>query len=502
MRFGKHLFISYAHLDNAPVAENDVGWVNRFHSSLEAILSMRLGCKAEIWRDDRLQGNDMFSQEILSQFPDTAALVAVVSPRYVQSQWCLREARSFCDAAQKSGGLLIDNKSRIFKVNTLPVDTQDALPEPMRDTLGFDFYVRDQNGVERELNPAYDPALGPKLANECVRLAQSIAKVIKQLEGRPGPGDLAVQVAPAKSAVYLAECSKDRRDDRSALRTELLMRGHRVLPEGQLPNDEEQYTAEVTRLLGACTLTIHLVGGLYGAVCDGESSQSVVEMQNQLALRQARATGLRRIISLPQSIRSADPRQQAFIDTLHRDADMQFAADMITSDLQAVKAAVQAALDRIENPPPVELAATACVGAATRMVYLVCEERDRKATIALRRHLKEEGLEVRTPVFEGDAAGVRNANQERLAQCDAVLVFHGAGTEAWKASVDNDLRKAAALRPGRPPLLIYTWLAEPCTAAKSDCLDMSEPQVIDALHGFNEAAAASFLKALAGVKLA
>jgi hypothetical protein len=31
---------------------------------------------------------------------------------------------------------------------------------------------------------------------------------------------------------------------------------------------------------------------------------------------------------------------------------------------------------------------------------------------------------------------------------------------------------------------------------------MAEPQVIDALHGFNEAAAASFLKALAGVKLA
>ncbi|MCK7499526.1 MAG: hypothetical protein MZW92_60865 [Comamonadaceae bacterium] len=29
---------------------------------------------------------------------------------------------------------------------------------------------------------------------------------------------------------------------------------------------------------------------------------------------------------------------------------------------------------------------------------------------------------------------------------------------------------------------------------------MSEPQVIDALHGFNEAAAASFVEALAGVE--
>ncbi|MCK7499524.1 MAG: hypothetical protein MZW92_60855 [Comamonadaceae bacterium] len=114
----------------------------------------------------------------------------------------------------------------------------------------------------------------------------------------------------------------------------MLMRGHRVLPESQLPNDEEQYTAEVPRLLGSCTLTIHLVGGLYGAVCDGESRQSVVELQNQLAVRQARTSGLRRIISLPQSIRESRPAAaKRFIDTLHRDADVQFAADMITADL-------------------------------------------------------------------------------------------------------------------------------------------------------------------------
>lgn len=505
MKFRKHLFISYAHLDNQPVAEHDVGWVSRFHTSLDAILSMRLGRKAEIWRDERLQGNDAFAQEILSQFPDTAALVAVVSPRYVQSEWCLREARSFCETAQKSGGLMVDNKSRIFKVITLPVDSEEPLPAPMRDTLGFDFYVREPNGVEKELNPAYDPALGPKLANECVRLAQSIASLVKKLEAQPEAGGMiaAVPVAvatPAKLTVYLAECSKDRREDRAALRTELQMRGYRVLPEGQLPTDEEQYSAEVTRLLGDCALSIHLVGSLYGAVCDGESQNSVVALQNELAVQRARVSRLRRIISLPASIRSADLRQQGFVDSLHRDVDAQFAADMITADLEAVKEAVQAAFARIENPPRAEAVAQNSNGQGARLVYLVCDERDRKATIPLRRFLKQQGLDVQTPVFEGDAASVRGANQERLAQCDAVLVFHGVGTEAWKATVDGDLRKSAALRPGRPPPLVHTWLAEPCTAAKTDCIDMAEPNVIDALQGFSEAAAAPFLKALAEVR--
>lgn len=497
MRFGKHLFISYAHLDNQPVAENDVGWVSRIHRSLEAILSMRLGRKAEIWRDERLQGNDAFAQEILAQFPDTAALVAVVSPRYLQSEWCLREARGFCEAAQNAGGLWVENKARVFKVVTLPLENQAALPAPMRETLGFDFYVRDPDGTEKELNPAYDPALGPKLANECVRLAQNIAALVKKLEALPAPGAAAAPPAasPDKPVVYLAECSKDRRDDRTALRTELQMRGYPVVPEGQLPIDEDQYRAEVARLLAGSALSVHLVGALYGAVCDGESQQSVVVLQNELAVQRSRAAGLKRIVSLPEGLAATDPRQQAFVARLHGDAEVQFGADVITADLEHVKGAVQAALTRLENPPA---AAVAPGNAGGPLVYLVCDERDRKASVPLRRCLKEAGLEVQMPVFEGDAASVRSANQERLAGCDAVLVFYGAGTEAWKASVDSDLRKAAALRPGRPAPRVFTWLAEPASAAKTDCLDMGEPNLIDALQGFSEAAAAPLVAALRG----
>lgn len=501
MKFGKHLFISYAHLDNEPVAENDVGWVSRFHRSLEAILSRRLGCKAEIWRDERLQGNDDFSQEILAQFPDTAALVALVSPRYLQSEWCLREAHRFCEVAQNAGGLWVDNKARVFKVMTLPVENQQALPAPMRETLGFDFFVRDPDGTEKELNPAYDPSLGPKLANECVRLAQNIAALVKKLEAQPDANASAAPAAaaapPDKPVVYLAECSKDRRDDRTALRTELQMRGYHVVPEGQLPvDDEDQYRAEVTRLLAGAALSVHLVGALYGTVCDGESPQSVVVLQNELAVQRAQAAGLKRIVSLPEGLAPNDPRQQAFVASLHGDAQAQFGADVITADLEHVKTAVQAALTRLETRAAAPTAAP--TGAAGKQIYLVCDERDRKATVALRLCLKEAGFEVQMPVFEGDAASVRSANQERLAGCDAVLVYYGVGTEAWKASIDSDLKKAPALRPGRPAPQVFTWLAEPASAAKTDCLDMGEANLFDALQGFSEKSAAPLIAALGG----
>src|SRR5215467_7419774 len=83
MRFGKHVFISFAHMDNQSASASP-GWVTHFHASLDRILSTRLGRKAEIWRDEKLRGNDVFADEIVNQLPDAAVLVSVVSPRYVR----------------------------------------------------------------------------------------------------------------------------------------------------------------------------------------------------------------------------------------------------------------------------------------------------------------------------------------------------------------------------------------------------------------------------------
>src|SRR5262247_1641070 len=79
--FKKDLFISYAHIDNQPLTPEQKGWISRFHASLEALLSMRLGQAAKIWRDDKLQGNDVFADEIVDQFTQPAVLVSVLTPR-------------------------------------------------------------------------------------------------------------------------------------------------------------------------------------------------------------------------------------------------------------------------------------------------------------------------------------------------------------------------------------------------------------------------------------
>jgi TIR domain len=139
--FETHLFISYAHIDNQPLSPDQQGWVSRFHASLEAMLSMRLGRKALIWRDKKLAGNDVFADEIVAQFPKTALLISVLTPRYVESEWCTREVREFCDVASQTGGVIVSNKSRIIKVIKTPVESEGALPAVMKEVLGYEFYV-------------------------------------------------------------------------------------------------------------------------------------------------------------------------------------------------------------------------------------------------------------------------------------------------------------------------------------------------------------------------
>jgi hypothetical protein len=271
------------------------------------------------------------------------------------------------------------------------------------------------------------------------------------------------------------------------------MHGYQVLPDRSLARDEDGYVAAVRQMLGRCKLSIHIVGTGYGAVPDGPSTKSVVELQNDLAIERSRSAGLRRIIWLREGTTSQHEGQQPFIAALHTDATAQLGADLITGDFETVKTTVHSTLRAIEKPEP----AAITQGQADeeyKFVYIICDARDRSATIPLRKFLKKQGLNPELPVFEGDAAAVRQANQDLLARCEAVILFYGAGDEAWKHSVETDLRKMKAYRNGRPLPAIITYLAQPATADKNDLIELEEPDVVNGLDGFSEASLQPFFE--------
>lgn len=523
MPFEHDLFISYAHIDNLPLTAEQQGWVTRFHATLAAQLSMRLGSVARIWRDDKLRGNDVFADEIVQQFGRTALLVSVLSPRYMASDWCKRELTAFCAEAGRSGGLVAGNKGRVFKVVKTPVDDQTTLPPSVRDTKGYEFFT-DCDGAPLELDPAYGLKYSEGYFRMVGILSWELAQLLKTLQmpsvqpaqqaandpasaSPVGAAPLPRPAAPAAPAddrrplVYLAECTADRREVRSMLDAELKLHGVRVLPDLALPRDDEAaYSAAVAGLLARCALSIHLVGGVYGAVPDGAGDKSVSVLQNELAAAQCRSGGLTRLIWLPDGTASAQPQQHAFIHRLLEDDDAQFGADLLTGDVEALKATMHATLKKLEKPAPLPAPPPGPDGrddgagadgvqgmhgagdSRPPQVYLLCDARDRKATVPLRRWLKAQGAEVALPAFEGGAAQVREANEQQVASCDAVLLFYGAGDEAWKRTTDNDLVKRRGLRGADAPPL-FTWLANPPSPDKDDLVDMAEPRLIDGRSG-------------------
>ena len=497
MEFQRNLFISYAHIDNVPLSEDQQGWITRFHNTLSAMLSMRMGRKAEIWRDSKLQGNDIFADEIIQQFPKTELLISVLTPRYAESEWCTREVKEFCKSAETTGGLLVDNKARVLKVVKLPVDNEGPLPPVMKEALGYPFYVLDEQQTPLELDPAYGEEFAKKYNLKLAKLAFDIAQLIKKIEGpsvvETAGKPLEVPVtATSKPAIYLAECSFDRRDTREALESELRLHGYPVFPDIQLPKTEDEYLTAVRGFLARCELAIHLVGTKYGLVPDGPSEKSVIVLQNELAIERHKQAGLRRIISLPEGTRSESASQQEYIDRLLKDADLQAGADLVTGEVEELKGVMHAALKRMEKlePPPPERQ-------GNRLIYLICEERDRHATIPLRKFLKGRRFDVQIPLFEGDAATVRQNNQDLIAECDAVILFFGAGDEGWKRSISNELKKATAYR-AKPLVASYIYLADPATESKRELIELEEPNLINGLPGFAEAEMLKFTNAIQG----
>ncbi len=477
-RFSEDLFISYAHIDNQPLTPEQKGWISRFHASLETFLSMKLGTSAKIWRDDKLRGNDVFADELVDQLAQTAVLVSVLTPRDIKSEWCTREVREFCERAERNGGVVVSNRSRVFKVLKTPIDTQESLPSVVRESLGYEFFKLEDDRTPLEFDPVYGEELAQDYHKQVNRLAWHISELLEELASEAVAGDNGGGMhANGKASIYLAECSDDRKDARESLEDELQCHGYTVLPDREMPRDEAEYAATVERLLQRCKLAIHLVGETPGTVPDGPGQTSAVALQNELAVQWSKSSALPRVIWLPDGTHSEQAPHQAFIEALHHDAEAQFGADLITGDLEALKASIHAALKhpgKLERKQPED----AVAADTTRLIYLTCTEKDRKATAPVRRYLHEQGFEVSQPAFEGDAAAVRGVHQQLMTDCDAVVLFYGAGDEAWKRTMDNELRKMPGYRGGKPLLGSFTYLADPKTGDKEDLIDLGDPHVI------------------------
>lgn len=114
----RQVFISYAHADNLPMDEGVPGWVSAFVDKLQRSAGRQSGGGAiEFWMDHRLEPQRRVDDELRRRIHDSAVILAVMSPRYLDSGWCQREMATFVQ--EVGGGVSAD---RVFMVELLPTE--------------------------------------------------------------------------------------------------------------------------------------------------------------------------------------------------------------------------------------------------------------------------------------------------------------------------------------------------------------------------------------------
>jgi hypothetical protein len=491
--FENHLFISYAHLDNETLSKEHEGWISMLHKWLEIRVSQVTGVKGvKIWRDEKLQGNDVFGEEIISRLRGSAILISILTPGYVNSEWCLRELNAFFDEAGDS--LQVGSKLRVFKVLKTPVPL-DKHPSKLQGVLGYEFYeiIDPETGKAREFIP--DPDKDNRYWERLDDLAWGVKALIENLprddQDKPAP-----RVAASGLSIYLATTTSDLADRRDEIKRELERRGHTVMPDQDLlPLSGEKLRETIKTYLQSCQLSVHLIGERYGMVPEMED-RSLIQLQQELAAERGDDHAFSRIIWIPPEIAPKDERQRQFIANLQNSFSSHNGSELLQTKLEDLKTIIQQKIEKRLKPPP----ATASMAADDlKRVYLICDQMDDESIEPLTKHLFDQGVEVILALRDDDQSEVKQFHKDQLSICDGVLIYYGQAKSTWMMMNLNELRKLPAYR-GSKPLPVKAIFIGGVSTSHKDSFRTLEATIIRHYGDFSPDAIAPFIEQVKATK--
>ncbi|HEV7473457.1 MAG TPA: toll/interleukin-1 receptor domain-containing protein, partial [Pyrinomonadaceae bacterium] len=455
-----------------------------------SVLGEALGYEPKIWRDPRLPGNAYFADVLEERIQQTAVVISILSPGYIQSDWCLGELREFCRLADRSGGLRVADRMRVFKVVKTHVERELHPPE-FQQQLGYEFYEIDKAtqrpvAFGQELGRSRDQRYWSKLDD----LAWDVKQVLSIINPRakiPAQGSV---FSRALGAVYLAQTTRDLSGERDQIKRELQNRGYDILPETELPFISPNYEQAVRECVGRAKLSVHLIGGSYGIVPEGAGNRSIVRLQNEIAAERNRHQAFSRLLWMPVGLTPREEVQAQFIEHLRTDATTQQGAELLQTPLEELKNVIQLRLSSNGVAAKAERSV-----ATPRKIYLIFDKRDFDGILPLNDYLKEKNYDVLLPLIDDegadDAEGFET-HKDNLAQCDAILIYYGNGNQVWFDYKRRDVKKMVGL--DRKSLLAAeaVYVTSPKTAHKQ-LFSSPETLVIKNFEDFSPAALDSFL---------
>jgi hypothetical protein len=427
------IFISYAHADNTEE------WVDHFHDRmLHKLRQLDRQAPFAIWRDRKLSGADVFSDEIDRQLRSSGLLISILSPNGLDSRWCQQERERFERAASSTGGLRLGTKIRAIRVTKTPC-TRDE-DRHIFGTVGYEFYVRsEQTGRFSEFHPT-----SREFDDLVLDLSQEVYALLQELRNQ-------LRAPPPDLAVYVAEVHSKLESWRTRVVNELTAWNCRVYPEA--PFGSQLSASVISECLSSCSVSIHCVGSLKGLTPENEDRPI-----DELQLIHARLAQIDRIVcqieephaGLKELLKPTNSHsREELIRPATQDVLLQLLEDRVTSMRNG----------RADTPGDV----------AT--VYVVCSPSEWNEALRLKQCLEaERRFAAILPIRDVDDTSVRlRDHRATLKSCQAVMVYWGAMSSAsWFREQQREVIGARQKRRTKPlPALCLSSSPEADTAADS-----------------------------------
>jgi hypothetical protein len=235
------VFVSYAAVDNQPLAGEETCWVTNLINTLKVRVAHKLGTQAySLWIDYQSRTDEPLAAQLkrhLENLEKSATFILILSPGYLVSPECHKELDHFLRRVGNNGG-------RIFKIEYLPVE---LIPE-LKDISGYRFWKRDTTDRVHSLgcpkpNPGDDKHYEYyiQIDNLATDLVEKLKNLKKEIENNNQQIENDEKLKP-KANIFLAEVSDDLSLQREELKRNLELQGFGVLPSTPyfFPNDEQK----------------------------------------------------------------------------------------------------------------------------------------------------------------------------------------------------------------------------------------------------------------------
>lgn len=448
------IFISYAHIDNQPVSGEEKGWITHLINNLRNELNRKMGRveNYELWMDFRLKGSDELTPAIEDQLAKTHALVILLSPGWIASEWCQRELQVFSRHLDRPAG-------RVFVVELDSIQKSEK-PPVLHDLLTYRFWKQTDQDKIRQLGypvpHADDFAYFDQLADLSHHLAGSLKEKNQAdaaaVVNAPTPSSSAsASTTPALATIYVAPVNDSLYDERASLIRELGQFGIDALPR----NNEMDENMDAT--LAQCSHFVQLLDGnsMAGIPC----KQFMKADASKKPILQWREPKL-------DCAAIKNPDHKALLD----------GKNVIASPLSDfIRAVREAVFPKKEEPPPPR------PSNGNRMVFVHAGQDDIEHAKSVAQILKANGFGIALPRYQGDAAGIRKSIERGYQFCDVLLMLQRAASADVVEDYLSEALTHILRRDTKPPIMICQGEgAEELFFVPSDALMLTCREAFDA----------------------